>query len=222
MIWLNGFVPVSGNAFTVLNYGSFTGLFTNTDFPTAVLWQINYGPTSFTVSVASTNQLAFTVEPAGGKVAGAILAPVVVQVEDPGGDPIAANGVPVTLSLNSGGGILSGTLTQNTDPTGKATFSDLSINLTGTKTLLATSPGLTAAKSIGFAIVPLIQTEWSNSGFVLLLNGTNSLGPTIISASTNLMSWTPIYTNAPTNGAIIFLDPASTNFPHRFYQAVGQ
>ncbi|MGA3268671.1 MAG: hypothetical protein ABSE16_17855 [Verrucomicrobiota bacterium] len=222
VIWLNGFVPLSGNAFTVLNYGSFTGLFTNTDFPTAVLWQINYGPTSFSVSVASTNQLVFSVEPAGGKVAGAILAPVVVQVEDSGGNPIAASGVPVTLSLNSGGGILSGTLTQNTDPTGKATFSDLSINLTGTKTLLATSPGLTAAQSIGFAIVPLIQTQWSNSGFVLLLNGTNSLGPTIISASTNLMSWTPIYTNAPTNGAIIFLDPASTNFPHRFYQAVGQ
>ena len=222
VVWLNGFVPASGNAFTVLHYGSFSGMFTNTDFPAAALWQTNYGPTSFTISVASINQLAFTTEPVGGILTNITLAPVAVQVEDPGGNPIATNGVPVTLSLNSGGGTLSGTLTQNTDPTGKATFSDLSINLIGTKTLLASSPGLTSAKSTAFAIVPLIGTQWTSSGFVLQLNGTNSLGSTIISASTNLMSWTPIYTNAPTNGAIIFLDPTSTNFPHRFYRFLQQ
>jgi len=222
VIWLNGFVPASGNAFAVLDYGSFSGMFTNTDFPAAALWQTNYGPTSFTISVASINQLAFTVEPAGGKLPGAILAPVAVQVEDPGGNPIATNGVPVTLSLNSGGGTLSGTLTRNTDPTGQATFSDLSINLIGTKTLRASSSGLTSATSTPFAIVPLIGTQWTSSGFVLQLNGTNSPGSTIISASTNLMSWTPIYTNAPTNGAIIFLDPTSTNFPQRFYRFLQQ
>jgi hypothetical protein len=222
VIWLNGFVPASGNSFTVLNYGSYTGIFTNTDLPSAALWQTNYGPTSFTISVASINKLAFTIEPAGGKLPDAILAPVVVQVEGPGGNPIATNGVPVTLSLNSGSGTLSGTLTQNTDPTGKATFSELSINSIGMKTLRASSSGLTAATSTVFAIVPLIGTQWTSSGFVLQLNGTNSLGSTIISASTNLMSWMPIYTNAPTNGAIMFLDPTSTNFMDRFYRILQQ
>src|SRR3989442_1019349 len=83
--------------------------------PTAALWATNYGPTSFTVTVARIDKLAFTIQPVGGKIPGAILAPVVVQVEVPLGDPVATNGVPVTLSLSSGQGVLNGTLTRNTD-----------------------------------------------------------------------------------------------------------
>src|SRR5208282_513594 len=109
------------------------------------------------------------IEPAGGILTNVTLTPVVVQVEDPAGNPVATNGVPVTLSLNSGSGSLSGTLTQNTDPTGKATFSDLRFSLVGMKTLLASSPGLTAATSTVFAIVPLIGTQWTSKGFVLQL-----------------------------------------------------
>ncbi len=217
VIWLNGFVPASGNSFPVLNYGSYTGIFTNTDLPTAALWQTNYGPTTFTISVATINKLVFTTEPMGGKLTNEVLAPVVVQVEDPAGNPVATNGLAVTLSLASGSGQLSGTLTQNTDPAGQATFSDLSISLVGAKTLRASSPELTAGASTVFGIVPLIGTLWTRNGIELQLNGTNSLGSTIIYASTDLSSWTPIYTNAPTNGVITFLDPASTNFPRRFY-----
>src|ERR1017187_8605147 len=213
----NGFVPATSNSFTVLTYNSYSGMFANTGFPSVAIWQTNYGPTSFTISVGGVNGLVFTTQPVGGVFTNKILAPVVVQVETSLGNPIATNGVSVTLSLNSGSGTLSGTLIQNTDPTGKATFSDLSFNLIGTKTLRASSPGWATATSAAFAIVPLIGTQWTGNGFVLSLNGTNSPLSTIISASTNLVSWTPIYTNAPTNGAIIFLDPASKTFPYRFY-----
>jgi hypothetical protein len=44
------------------------------------------------------------------------------------------------------------------------------------------------------------------------------MGDTISFASTNLISWTPIHTNRPTNGAIIFLDPNAAQFPRRFYR----
>jgi hypothetical protein len=213
----NGFVPATSNSFTVLTYNSYSGMFANTGFPSVAIWQTNYGPTSFTISVGGVKGLVFTTQPVGGVFTNKILAPVVVQVETSLGNPIATNGVSVTLSLNSGSGTLSGTLIQNTDPTGKATFSDLSFNLIGTKTLRASSPGWATATSAAFAIVPLIGTQWTGNGFVLSLNGTNSPLSTIISASTNLVSWTPIYTNAPTNGAIIFLDPASKTFPYRFY-----
>jgi len=162
--------------------------------------------------------LAFTTQPVGGVLTNVILAPVVVQVEDPGGNPIATNGVPVTVSLNSGSGTLSGTLNRNTDPAGKATFSDLRFDLIGTKTLRASSPAWATATSAAFAIVPLIEIQWRSNGFVLQLNGTNSPSSTIISASTNLTAWTPIYTNVPTNGAIIFLDPDSTRILYRFYR----
>ena len=213
----NGFVPATSNSFTVLTYNSYSGMFANTGFPSVAIWQTNYGPTSFTISVGGVNGLVFTTQPVGGVFTNKILAPVVLQVETSLGNPIATNGVSVTLSLNSGSGTLSGTLIQNTDPTGKATFSDLSFNLIGTKTLRASSPGWATATSAAFAIVPLIGAQWTSNGFVLSLNGSNSPLSTIVSASTNLVSWTPIYTNAPTNGAIIYLDPASKAFPFRFY-----
>jgi hypothetical protein len=161
--------------------------------------------------------LAFTTQPVGGVRTNIIIAPVVVQLESGSGNPIATGGVPVTLSLNSGIGTMSGTLTQNTDANGKATFNDLSFGLVGTKTLRASSPQWATATSASFVIVPLIGTQWTVNGFVLTLNGTNEPNSIIISASTNLVTWTPIYTNAPTNGAIIFLDPDSKSFPYRFY-----
>ena len=213
----NGYVPATSNSFTVLTYSSYTGVFTGTSFPAVAIWQTNYGPSSFMISVGGVSGLVFTTQPVGGVFTNKILAPVVVQVETSGGNPIATNGVPVTLSLDSGSGVMSGTLTQNTDPTGKATFSNLSFNLIGTKTLRASSPGWATATSVSFAIVPLIGAQWTGNGFLLSLNGTNSPLSTIISVSTNLVSWTPIYTNAPTNGAIIFLDSASKTFPNRFY-----
>ena len=57
---------------------------------------------------------------------------------------------------------------------------------------------------------------------MLQLNGTNTFGPTIIYALTNLLSWTPIYTNPPTPNSIQFFDTSSTSFPARFYRAVEQ
>ena len=190
--------------------------------PAAALWATNYSATSFTVTVASINRLAFTTPPVSGKIPSMILPPVVAQVEYPIGDPVAASGVPVTLSLNGGSGILSGTLTQLTDPTGKATFSDLSLDRIGTKTLLASAPGLTPATSAPFNIVPLIEGQRTSGGFMLQLNGNNSLGITLIYASTDLVSWTPIYTNPPTPNIIQFLDASVTNYPARFYRAVEQ
>ncbi|HWY78290.1 MAG TPA: hypothetical protein VN281_21925 [Verrucomicrobiae bacterium] len=218
VLWLNGFVPASGNSFTVLNYGSYTGIFTNVTVPpSAAVWLTNYGPTSFTMSVASINKLGFTTQPVGGKLTNIIIAPVIVQLEDPSNNPVTISGVPITVSVNSGAGIINGTLTQSTDLTGKSTFSDLSFSAIGPKTLRATSSGLTTAISVPFQIVPLIGLQWTATGFLVQLNGTNSLAPVIIYASTNLSSWIPIYTNAPTNGPIQFLDTSATNYRARFY-----
>jgi hypothetical protein len=51
--------------------------------------------------------------------------------------------VPVTVSVATGSGTLAGTLTVNTDATGRATFSGLSLTgLVGSYTLRFTAPGL--------------------------------------------------------------------------------
>lgn len=220
VLWLNGFVPASGNSFTVLTYGSYAGIFTNVNFPAGPIWVTNYGPTAFTISVGSLDKLAFTTQPAGNVLTNVTLAPVVVQVEDPSNNFVAISGIPITLALNSGSGTLNGTLTQNTDATGKASFADLNITAAGTKTLRAISSELTTAVSVPFQVLPLIGLQLSHSGCLIQLNGNNDLSPLSIYASTNLFTWTLIYTNGPTNGQIQILDSSATNFPARFYQMV--
>ena len=220
---LGGYVPVTNNSFTVLSYGSHTGIFAGKDLPAAVLWATNYTATTFTVTVASMNKLVFTTQPVGGKLTNVILAPVVVQVESPTSDPLATNGVPITLSIASGGGTMFGTLTQNTDSSGKVTFSDLRFNQTGFKTLKASAPAETPAISIPFKIVAVEEVQWTTNGFLLSLYGTNNIGTTIIYATTNLTApFVPIYTNPPTPNAIQFLDSASTNYRARFYRVAVQ
>ncbi|MFM2294112.1 MAG: hypothetical protein RLZZ350_525, partial [Verrucomicrobiota bacterium] len=91
-------------------------------------------------------KLGFTPQPAGA-APGATLSPVVVQIQTSGGAAVTSNNVPVTLTLSSGTGTLSGTATQNSDATGKATFSNLSIDLAGVKQLTATASGIGAGLS---------------------------------------------------------------------------
>lgn len=151
--WLNGYVPVLGNSFAVVSYGSRTGGFTDLDLPPAAVWQTNYGATAFTLTVAAINKLVLAPGPVSTN-AGAVLAPVIVQVQNSSGVPVAASGVPVTLALASGTGPLNGTLTQVTDANGQATFTNLSLTTAGTKTITATaSPaGLTPVTSGTFSI----------------------------------------------------------------------
>lgn len=157
---LNGFVPALSNSFAVVTYSSYSNVFDTVTLPTAGVWVSNYGPTAFTATVINVNKLVFTAAP-GGTNAGAVLAPVVVHVQDLNGNPIATNGLPISIQLSSGNGILSGTLTQPTDANGKATFNDLSINLAGTKTLQATClpAGLSPVTSGTFIIAPAAPSQ---------------------------------------------------------------
>jgi len=47
----NGYIPINGNSFTNLYYGSFTGGFTNTVLPAADAWTTNYFPTYYVLTV---------------------------------------------------------------------------------------------------------------------------------------------------------------------------
>jgi len=158
-VWLNGFIPALSNSFAVLTYGSRTGIFTNLDLPPEALWATNYGATMFTLTVVRIDKLVFAPGPAGTN-AGAILSPVAVQVQDADSNPVATNGLPITLTLNTGAGPLNGTLTRTTDATGKATFADLSLNVAGVKTLRATASGpATPVISGSFTILPNAATQ---------------------------------------------------------------
>lgn len=107
---------------------------------------------TITVVAGNVKRLAFIQQPTS-TVAGTAISPsVTVQLKDSIGNNVSVPNVAVTLSLNSGTGILSGTLTQLTNASGLATFTDISINKTGTKNLSAQSGSLIPAVSDAFLI----------------------------------------------------------------------
>jgi pectate lyase len=190
---------------------------------------------SFAIVVPSVGtKLAFTTQPPNS-IANVIMGAVVVQVQDPSNVAVSSNGVPVTLTLTSGSGTLNGTLTQNTDPSGKATFTNLSVDTVGTgKQLTAAASGigvgLTSAVSSPFSIttVPvggLAITSAQMTPAGLVVNGVNDtpgvfcqvLGAVEVNASTN--DWIIIsYDNFDGTGHISFTNPVSPAMPKTFYR----
>ena len=64
--------------------------------------------------------------------------------------------------------------------------------------------------------------QLTTNGFQFQMSGLNGTVLVVISASTNLIDWLPIFTNGATNGTLQFLDNAATNLPRRFYKATEQ
>src|SRR5207237_10456981 len=112
---------------------------------------------SFTISPAAASQLAFAQQP-GSATAGVAIAPAItVHVTDSFGNNVS--GTAVAMTLSSVTGTLSGTSSRTSEAAGLATFNDLSINLTGSKNLTASSTGLTAVLSGAFTISPAAPSQ---------------------------------------------------------------
>src|SRR5207249_1729021 len=108
--------------------------------------------TAFNITPAAANKLVFVQQPTN-TVAGVSISPAVtVQLQDSFSNNVSSSGVSVAMALSTGNGTLSPTTTQSTNGSGLATFNDLSINLTGSKNLTASSGGLASAVSNAFSI----------------------------------------------------------------------
>ena len=130
-------------------------------------------------------QLAYSVQPSN-TVAGVSISPAVkVQVQDAFGNVVTSSTANITLAIgtNPGSGTLSGTATVAA-VSGEATFSNLSINKTGTGyTLAASSSGLTGATSTAFNITPAAATASTStisaSPLSITANGTTTATVTV-------------------------------------------
>jgi hypothetical protein len=99
-------------------------------------------------SLPAATNLAFTSQPAMIMQGQVISPPVQVQALAADGTPLSGVTVTIALGANPGGAILSGTTTATTNITGHATFSDLSLNQTGSGyTLVASASGAPPAPS---------------------------------------------------------------------------
>jgi hypothetical protein len=58
--------------------------------------------------------------------------------------------------------------------------------------------------------------QMTATGFELRVAGDTSAY--VISASSNLRDWTPIFTNAAPSGPIVYTDTTAQNFPLRYYR----
>jgi len=123
---------------------------------------------SFDITLGAATKLGFSVEPVDTAPGATITPAIKVQVQDAGGNLVAAATDSITLAIgaNPGLGTLSGTLVVAA-VSGETTFSDISIDNVGSGyTLTATAGGLTGATSAIFNIIvaDLVQIHyrWRN------------------------------------------------------------
>ena len=174
--------------------------------------------TAITIGAGAATKLAMVAQPSS-TAQNAIAFPQQpsVQVQDAAGNPVV--GVrSVSVALLSGGGVLGGTTTVNTDAAGLATFAGLGITGTvGARTLQFASSGLTSVTSNSINLVAGAATQ-------VVLNAGNaqtatagtavSTPPSVIirDVSNNVVSGVPVsFAVATGGGTILPAAPVATN-----------
>jgi len=105
----------------------------------------------------------------------------------------------------------------------------VSVTNAGNYSVVITSPYGSVTSSVATLTVtisttpPQIISSGTNFGFLTNQFGFNlngAYGQTIVvDGSTNLLNWSPLFTNTANGTPFYFYDPAWTNFPWRFYRA---
>jgi adhesin/invasin len=228
----NAFVntPVSFNAPTSSASVTFSGSATvNTDSsgmataPTmtansqAGAFQVNATATSLTSSQAAftlmnlagaANHLSFVQQPTDTVAGQVITPPVTVQLQDSSGNPVRTAGIPVTVQPNAvlqQKHLFSGNATATTDPTGLATFSNLSITLAGRYQLLASSGGTASATSNSFNVTTgapssITATGGAQQSALVLTTFPSPLQVTVADEAGNPAQGVPVTFTTPTSG----------------------
>ena len=106
---------------------------------------------AFSVAVGPPAALTVARQPGGAVSGSAFSVQPIVHVRDAGNSLVSTSALPVTATLVSGSGTLSGTTTV-TAVNGVATFADLAIAGSGTHTIQFTGAGVTSATSTGFTV----------------------------------------------------------------------
>ena len=113
---------------------------------------------SFTVSPAATSKLVYGQQPSNATAGVADSPSITVDVEDPFGNIVTTDSSNVTLSVASGPGSTSGTLTVAASG-GVATFSNVKLNTAGSYTLTASDGSLTPVTSSSFTVSPAAASK---------------------------------------------------------------
>ncbi len=111
----------------------------------------NYG--TLTMIPGTVDSLTFVQQPTITNIDSVITPSVRVQLVDQFGNEVETSGTTVSIAKASGAGTLGGTTSMSTNALGIAEFNDLTLDNTGTHTLITTSTGLNSETSNSFEIV---------------------------------------------------------------------
>ncbi len=172
--------------------------------------------TAINVVPAAKSKLVIVTQPGGGTAGATWATQPVVEIRD-AYDNKTSDTDSVTLALTTGTGALSGTASVNAIA-GTATFSGLSINLTGTnKVLTASSGALTTAASSAFTISP----DALNNFLVQISNATPTAGASVNVTVTARDQFNNTKTNftgnvwlTSTDGSMQLTSPASSPYSY--------
>jgi Ca2+-binding RTX toxin-like protein len=140
------------------------------------------------VTVGAPAQLAFTGGPSTLTVGNVSSTPFTVAVEDASGNVVTTNSSSVTVALESADGAILGGTTTVAAVNGVATFSNLTVNNTGTYALVGVDGALTFATSPSFTVSSSAPPTFATlSGGALDVEGTSGDDViTLVSDGTNV------------------------------------
>ena len=142
----------SNEAVATVTGGLVTAKLVGTATITATNGSVSSAGVAINVTVGAPTTLALRTQPGGAVSGAAFTTQPAVEVRDAAGNLAITSSMPVTVTVASGGGVLSGTATVSA-VSGVATFAGLSIAGTvGQRTFSFSATGLMTATSIGFSL----------------------------------------------------------------------
>ena len=171
----NGYIPIGGNSFTNLYYGSFTGLFTNATLPFADAWTTNYFPTYFVLNVLNARPV-FSALPTNTFVVNELTALNVTNMATDLDIPAQTLTYGLVagvsgMTLNSANGILTWTPPQTNSPS--TNIVSVAVTDNGSPALSATNTYTVIVKEVNVPpSLPTIATQIVNE--LTLLTVTNA------------------------------------------------
>ncbi len=177
---LSGVLTATTDSAGVATYSGLSLDFIGTKTLTATAGVLTATSNPITVAAAAANRVAFLTQPPNSISIGNTFA-TVVAVQDVFGNPVV--GQSVTLSL-SGTGTLFGTLTVIADSGGTASFTGLSIDTAGTKTLTATAGVATGTSNpVTVTAAPVTPINPNQNAQSTYATGAGAGGPGTVTVS---------------------------------------
>lgn len=197
----------------VFSYTISDGMLSSTGSVTVTVTPVNDAPVANNDTYTTPEDMTLIVPVAGMLSNGTLGAGVLANDTDVEGDTLTAVIVSPashgTLSLNPNGSF---TYMPEADFNGTDSFTYRAVDGFSTGNVATVTINVTPVSDP----LRITSQRMTTGGFELQVAG--DAAPYVISASSSLLNWTPIFTNAAPSGVLAYTDTTAQNYPSRFYR----